>query len=600
MTFATNPLKLTFLLLRQRSWLFVVTSLFFFLIHVMPIVVGVAMKGIFDSLSGVETARYGPWTYLALALALDVTRIATFVGGIWTWVSYWLEIVLHLRNSVVRHLLTAAGSRRLPDSPSEAVTRFRDDVNDIGEYVEYWVDFWGFASYALVALVIMASIDLRMTALAMVPLALTAVFTNALRPRIRAARRASREATSRVTDFLGESFGNVQAVKVSGREGAMLRRFEGLNRTRRKTALDDTVLTELFRTITDNMVNIATGVILLVGANALRTGGFTVGDFALFVTFLPRLTGVMTFMGLMVVQHKRTGVAYERLGRLMVDAPVESLVTPVALDLERPQSAFVPAGRATEPLRSLRVQGLTYHHPGSAVGIDDVSLDIGRGEFVVVTGRVGAGKTTLLRVLLGLLPRDSGKIYYNGEEVDDPATFFVPPLAAYTSQVPRLFSDSLRENVLLGGDITDDEVERALDLAVMLPDVAALHRGLDTEVGTRGVRLSGGQVQRAAAARMFLRDAQLLVFDDLSSALDVETERRLWDGLFATRDATCLVVSHRRAALERADKVIVMEDGRVQAQGSLTEVAAVSLELQQLLAGQLQGEEPRPVPSMRR
>lgn len=588
MTFATNPLRLTFLLLRQRRWLFVVSSLVFTLIHVMPIVVGVAMKGIFDTLSGVETARFGPWTYLALALALDVARIGTFVAGIWTWVSYWLEIVLHVRNSVVRHLMTAAGSRRLPDSPSEAVTRFRDDVNDIGEYVEYWVDFWGFAAYALVALAIMASIDLRMTALAMVPLALTAVFTNALRPRIRAARRASREATSRVTDFLGESFGNVQAVKVSGREAAMLKRFEGLNRTRRKTALDDTVLTELFRTITDNMVNIATGVILLVGANALRTGDFTVGDFALFVTFLPRLTGVMTFMGLMIVQHKRTGVAYERLGRLMVDAPVESLVTPVNLDLERPQRAFTPAGRAVAPLRTLRVEGLSYHHPGSSTGIHDVSFELQRGEFIVVTGRVGAGKTTLLRVLLGLLPKDAGAIYYNGELVCDPATFFVPPLAAYTSQVPRLFSDSLRENVLLGGAIADDEVERALDLAVMLPDVSALHHGLDTEVGTRGVRLSGGQVQRAAAARMFLREAQLLVFDDLSSALDVETERRLWDGLFATRDATCLVVSHRRAALERADRVIVMEDGRIRAQGSLAAAFAVSPELQQLLAGQVE------------
>ncbi len=585
MNFATNPLRLTYLLVRQRHRLFILSCFLFLLIHLMPIVVGVAMKGIFDALSGAEGVRFGPWAYLALALALDVTRIATFVGGIYAWVSYWLEIVLHLRNSVVKHLLTAAGSRRLPDSPSEAVTRFRDDVNDIAEYVEHWVDFWGFAAYALVALGIMAFIDPLMTLLAMVPLTLTIFLTNALRPRIRAARRASREATSRVTDFLGESFGNVQAVKVSGREDSVLRRFAGLNDTRRQTALKDTVLTEMFRSVTDNMVNIATGVILLVGAGALRSGTFTVGDFALFVTFLPRLTGVMSFMGLMVVQHKRTGVAYERLGRLMVDAPVEALVTPAQLDLERPQAVFHPSGQAVEPLRTLRVEGLSYHHPDTKAGIENVSFEVEAGQFVVITGRVGAGKSTLLRVLLGLLPRDSGTIYYNGIEVSDPATFFVPPRSAYTSQVPRLFSDPLRENVLLGDEHADDEVERALELAVMLPDVAALHRGLDTEVGTRGVRLSGGQVQRAAAARMFLRDAELMVFDDLSSALDVETERRLWDGLFAARDATCLVVSHRRAALERADKVIVMEAGRIVAQGDLPAVMAASRELSQLFSG---------------
>src|SRR5690606_34030038 len=167
----------------------------------------------------------------------------------------------------------------------------------------------------------------------------------------------------------------------------------------------------------------------------------------------------------------------------------------------------------------------------------------------------------------------------------DPATFFVPPRTAYTSQVPRLFSDSLRENIVLGRSVDLAEVAGAIDLAVMSQDVEDLHDGLETEVGTRGVRLSGGQVQRAAAARMFLRDAELLVFDDLSSALDVETERRLWNGLFASRDATYLVVSHRRAALERADRVIVMDAGRIMAQGTLDEVLRQAPDVHLLLNG---------------
>src|SRR5690606_37744896 len=146
----------------------------------------------------------------------------------------------------------------------------------------------------------------------------------------------------------------------SGRAKSVRGRLANLNEVRRKRALKDTVLTELFRTITDNMVNIAMGVILLVGAAALRDGSFTVGDFALFVTYLPRLTGIMTFLGLMVVQHKRTGVAYERLGRLMVDAPVATLIEPRAYDLERPQKEFRPSSAALEPLRELRVEGLGY------------------------------------------------------------------------------------------------------------------------------------------------------------------------------------------------------------------------------------------------
>ena len=585
MTFDTNPLLLTLRLVRQRRWLFVGTSLLWALIHLLPVLTGVLTKGVFDALSGAAPAGWDAWTFLALALALDVGRIGVFAAAIRTWASYWSEVTLHVRHNLLKHLLTAAGSRRLPESPSESVTRFRDDVNDVGEYVENWVDFWGFALYGVVALVIMAAIDPLLTLLACVPLALTLLLTSYMRPLIGSARRASREATSRVTDFLGETFASVQAVKASGREESVLERFRRLNASRRERALKDTVLTELFRSLTDNMVHVATCVVLLVGAGAVREGSFTVGDFALFVTYLPRLTGVMSFVGLMFVQHKRTGVAYERLGRLMVDAPVEDLLEPRDYALEREQAPFVPSPPAAEPLLELSVSGLTYRHPGTEEGIEDVSFTVRRGELVVVTGRVGAGKTTLLRVLLGLLPKSAGEVRWNGRLVEDPATFFLPPRAAYTPQVPRLFSDTLRENVLLGRRASDAEVARALELAVLSADVERLHLGLDTEVGTRGVRLSGGQVQRAAAARMFLTGADLLVFDDLSSALDVETERRLWDGLFADRDATCLVVSHRRAALERADKVIVMDRGRVVASGTLAEVAAHAPALAALVEG---------------
>src|SRR5690606_39371 len=194
------------------------------------------------------------------------------------------------------------------------------------------------------------------------------LFTNRMRPLIRTARRASREATSRVTDFLGETFGSVQAVKASGREESVLARFKRLNEDRRGRALKDTVLTELFRSVTDNMVHVATGVVLLVGATALRDGSFTVGDFALFVTYLPRLTGVMSFVGLMFVQHKRTGVAYERLGKMMVDAPVEDLIEPRDYDLEREQPPYMSRGERSEPLQELSVEGLSYSHPGAEEG----------------------------------------------------------------------------------------------------------------------------------------------------------------------------------------------------------------------------------------
>jgi ATP-binding cassette subfamily B protein len=526
---------------------------------VIPLVPGLVAQAAFDWLSSGSPLTTGFWLLLSLLVGAALARVTALLTCVVTDATCEVSGQSVLTRNVLRRLLARPGALGTRQPVGDVVNRLTTDTTTVTDPLVFSLMVLGSAAQALIAVGIMLSISWQITLIVLVPLVAAGVLINVTSTRIRTYHAQSRRADGEVSGFLREVFDSIQPIKLANADDRVMARFRDLNETRRRSTMRSRLFTNtLLASIWSNTAHLAIGVVLLLAAASFRNGTFTVGDFALFVAYLGWTTDFTVLFSQNLTQYKQAGESLRRLADV-VDPGTEQHVEHVI-----PAGGVEPAPPrpAAKPLRTLEVRGLTCRHPGSGRGIVDVDLTIQRGAFVVVTGQVGAGKTTLLRALLGLLPRQDGVIRWNGEEVTDPAGHFVPPRSAYTAQVPRLWSATIRDNIVLGDDVDPDALTGAIHTAVFDRDLPDLADGLDTMVGPKGAKLSGGQLKRVAAARMVVRGADLLVMDDLSSALDVRTEQLLWRRMSAL-DATCLVVSNRRAALEHATLVVELDEGRI-------------------------------------
>ena len=556
---APSTTRLTWRVMRKRPAAFFGGGSGWSLYFIGALALGVLLELVFD---GIVDNRSG--VYLAITIgayaAVEIARRLIVHNAAVVWAKVWAMAEMHLRGGMLRGQVSSGGRHAGPTvtHTGAAMARFRDDPTDVAWYLDVWVDITGASVYAIVSVTIMALIDPWLTLVAVLPILLIAVTTRLLGAWVSRAHRRHLQTASALTAVLRDVFAAQDTIRLYGARDDVLGEVARRSRRRSDAAIVDRVLTDSIRAASNSLAGVSIGLVLLLAADDLRTGALSIGELALFITYLRYMTFFPRMLGHFMTRHRQTGVAFERMGELGAEGRPEAIVADFDLDIDRTPAPTRQPSLPRQPLRRLEVSGLSAGFDGDHV-VHDATFTLEGGTLTVLTGAVGSGKSTLVRAVLGLVPA-TGAVRWNGRDVEDLGRFMTPPHAAYLPQTPRLFSDSLLDNVELGSGGLG--VDASLTSAGLTHEVGRMHEGTATVVGPRGVRLSGGQRQRLALARALHREPELLVLDDLSSAVDAETEVALWERMRAS-GATLLAISNRPIAISAADQVLVVEQGRV-------------------------------------
>jgi ABC-type multidrug transport system, ATPase and permease components len=505
---------------------------------------------------GVDTLTAG----FRLAFIVELAALLIGVSLVKGIFQYWMRVIIigisrdieyDIRNDFFRKLVSLSQDFYARYRTGDIMARATNDLNAVRMMLGPCVMYWTETSITLVlALIVMLSTNVSLTLISLIPAPIVSVAVVVFGRQIHTRFEHIQGMFSDISSKVQENLAGVRIVRAYAQENAEVAQFEKLNREYIRENIGLAKIQGMFMPALQGLIGITFLLVLWAGGIRLLRHEISLGSFVMFNTYMGMLIWPMIALGWVVNMMQRGTASLKRINEMMQQSAT----------VEAPEAPVDPAKCFPEIL----FNDVTVRF-GDREVLSEINLRIREGETLAIVGHTGSGKTTLVNLIPRLFDPSHGAVELGGVDLRRFHPEKLRQLIGFIPQETFLFSATLAENIAWGAPgATREQIEWAADVAGLGPDIAVLANGLDTTIGERGLTLSGGQKQRAAIARAILRDPRILILDDALASVDTITEERILRGLSAVmRNRTTILISHRVSTVKDADRIIVLDHGRI-------------------------------------
>jgi len=494
------------------------------------------------------------WIVVLMVIGRFLWRICFFGSAV--------RVAANLRERMFDHSRQLSQQYYQVNKVGNLMSLYTNDIDTIQEcFGDGILMFFDALVLGLMALYKMWRMDYKLTLLALIPALIMFGIGTVMGTAMTKRWEERQQAFSDLSDFAQENFSGIAVIKAFVKELKELMAFRKLNKQNEEINVIYTKIATLLEVLVTLFVESVICVILGYGGYLVYQGRFNAGQLVEYIGYFEAIVWPIMAISMLIEKTSRGKASLNRITELL-DAPIDVADRPGVQELQNPQG-------------SVEFRHLTFRYPdGEYDVLQDISFTIYPGESVGIVGKTGAGKTALVDLLLRTYNVPDGTLFVDGKDVNTLSIHSVRAACAYVPQDNFLFSDTIAHNIGFGVDDASPEmIDHAASLADVRDNIVDFKDGYETVLGERGVTVSGGQKQRISIARALLKDAPILILDDSVSAVDTRTEKIILDNLKSSRaNKTTLLIAHRISTVERLDKIIFLDDGKIEAVGPHNEL----------------------------